>query len=413
MRNTPKNNAFPTAQRSSPGISPAFLVFALIAGHTMASMAVLVLPAVAPAVARDYGFDASLIGYQISLVSVGMVASFTLFGNVSRKLGPCRTNQIGHGMVGTGMLIMLLPWAPFLIAGSLVVGVGYGVLTPSASYLLMRFTPAARRNFVFSLHQVGIPLGGMLAALISPAVAVIAGWRWSVALSAGLLYCVIVLMQRSRREWDDDRDPASPAITPNPLAGVRAIWGHRSLRLVSIAGSGFSWAQFCTAAFAVVACVETLGMSLVVAGTVLTVVQVSSALGRVFVGWLVDRMHNAARVLAWTAGVMLLACVVTALMMSPALPLPAVYLLFAVLGGVSGCWPGAVLAEVGRLAPQGQVSLAISGSLVITSVGRFFGPILFTNIYVFTRSYGMAFASIAIPSVVALCCLITAQRQKA
>jgi len=412
LRNTPNPNAPPAARHSSSGISPAFLVFALIAGHTMASMAVLVLPAVAPAVARDYGFDASLIGYQISLVSVGMVASFTLFGNVSRKLGPCRTNQIGHGMVGTGMLIMLLPWAPFLIAGSLVVGVGYGVLTPSASYLLMRFTPAARRNFVFSLHQVGIPLGGMLAALISPAVAVIAGWRWSVALSAGLLYGVIVLMQRSRRQWDDDRDPASPAITPNPLAGVRAIWGHRSLRLVAVAGSGFSWAQFCTAAFAVVACVETLGMSLVVAGTVLTVVQVSSALGRVCVGWLVDRMHNAARVLAWTAAVMLLACM-TALTMSPALPLPAVYLLFAVLGGVSGCWPGAVLAEVGRLAPQGQVSLAISGSLVITSVGRFIGPILFANIYAFTRSYGMAFASIAIPSVVALCCLIAAQRQEA
>lgn len=36
-------------------LSSAFLVFALIAGHTMASMAALVLPAVAPAVARDYG----------------------------------------------------------------------------------------------------------------------------------------------------------------------------------------------------------------------------------------------------------------------------------------------------------------------------------------------------------------------
>jgi len=408
-----RNAASPQTRHSdSHGISSAFLVFALIAGHTMSSMAVLVLPAVAPAVARDYGFDASLIGYQISLVSIGMLATLTLLGNVGRKLGACRTNQTGHAMVASGMLIMLLPWAPFLIVGSLVIGVGYGVLTPSASHLLVRFTPVERRNFVFSLHQVGIPLGGILAALLAPAVAVLAGWRWSVVLSVALLCAVIVLMQRGRGRWDDDRDPASPAVTANPLAGVAAIWGHPTLRRVAIAGSCFSWAQFCTATFAVVACVEALGMSLIVAGTVLTVVQASSAFGRVFVGWLVDRVRNTARVLAWTAGVLVLACL-AALGMSPSLPLPAVYLLFAVLGGASGCWPGAILAEVGRLAPQGQIGLAISGSLVITNVGKFIGPILFVNVYALTRSYGMAFASVALPATAALVCLIAAHRRTA
>ncbi|MEK6593152.1 MAG: MFS transporter [Pseudomonadota bacterium] len=393
------------------GVSPTFLVLALLAGHTMASMSTLVLPAVAPAVARDYGFDPSLIGYQISLVSLGMVVSLTLLGNTSRRLGACRTNQFGHGMVGIGMLIMLVPWTPFLIMGSLVVGVGYGALTPSASYLLVRFTPAARRNFVFSLHQVGIPLGGVVAALAAPAITVLAGWRWAVMLSAVLIFGVIVLMQRGRRKWDDDRDPASPAITANPLAGASAIWGHHSLRLVAIAGCCFSWVQFCTAAFAVVACVEALGMSLLLAGTVLTVVQVSSAVARVFVGWLVDRVHETACVLAWTAAVMMLASL-AALALSPALPLPAVYVLFAVLGGVSGCWPGAILAEVGRLAPQGQVSLAISGSLVITNVGKFTGPIVLANVYALTRDYGLAFASLAIPSAIALYCLVVAHRRR-
>ncbi|MFN7085974.1 MAG: MFS transporter [Burkholderiales bacterium] len=405
--------ARPTDGRAeAPAISSTFLVFALIAGHTMASMAVLVLPAIAPAVARDYGFDASLIGYQISLVSIGMVVSLSLFGNATAKLGACRTNQTGHAMVAGGMLIMLLPWTLCLIAGSLVVGLGYGVLTPSASYLLVRYTPAARRNLFFSLHQVGIPLGGMLAALASPAVAVLAGWRWSVALSVALVCGVIVLMQRGRREWDDDRDSGSPIVTPNPFAGVTAIWRHGTLRLMSVAGGCFSWAQFCTATFAVVACVEALGMSLIVAGTVLTVVQVSSAIGRVFIGWLVDRVRGTASVLAWTAGVLTLACL-AALAMSPGLPLPAAYLLFAVLGGASGCWPGAMLAEVGRLAPHGRVSLAISGSLIITNVGKFIGPIVVANVYALSRSYGIAFASVALPAAIAVACLVAAHRRVA
>ncbi len=373
-------------------------------------MAVLVLPAVAPEVARDYGFDPSLIGYQISLVSIGMVFTLTLLGNTSRRYGAARTNQLGHVLVATGMLILLTPWSAFLVIGSLVIGLGYGMITPSASHLLMRFTPPEQRSTVFSLHQTGIPAGGMLAALLSPAIAVYAGWRWAIIVSAVLIVGVVALMQRNRRHWDDDRDRSAPAVTANPLAGARAIWRDPQLRLIAIAGACFSWIQFCAATFAVVACVATLDMSLMVAGTVLTVVQIASAGGRVLIGWIVDRAGgDTARVLAWNAGALMLSTV-AALALDPALPLPAVYVLFALLGATSGCWPGVILAEVGRLAPQGQVSLAISGSLVITNVGKFIGPIIFANVYVLTRSYGIAFASLVVPAAAALYCLLAARR---
>lgn len=372
-------------------------------------MAVLVLPAVAPEVARDYGFDPSLIGYQISLVSVGMMITLTLLGNTTRRYGAARTNQLGHALVAMGMLVLLVPWSTFLVIGSLVIGLGYGMITPSASHLLMRYTPPARRSTVFSLHQVGIPAGGMLAALIAPVIAVYAGWRWAVIVSVLLIISVVFLMQRGRRAWDDDRDPNAAAITANPFAGAVAIWRNPRLRLATIAGGCFSWIQFCTATFTVVACVTVLDMNLVLAGTVLTVVQLASAGGRVLIGWIVDRVQDTARVLAWNATVMILASL-AALALDPALPLPAVYILFAVLGASSGCWPGALLAEVGRLAPQGQVSLAISGSLVITNVGKFIGPIIFANIYALSRSYDLAFALLAVPATVALYCLLAARR---
>ncbi len=374
-------------------------------------MAVLVLPAVAPEVARDYGFDPSLIGYQISLVSLGMVVTLTLFGSTTRRYGAARTNQLGHGMVGGGLLVLLIPSSAFLIIGSLVIGLGYGMITPSASHLLMRYTPPQRRSTVFSIHQTGIPAGGMLAALIAPAVTVYAGWRWAVILSAILMVGVVILMQSGRRSWDDDRDRNAPVVTPNPFAGAIAIWRQRELKLITIAGSCFSWIQFCAAAFAVVACVETLGMSLVAAGTVLTVVQMASAAGRILIGWITDRVGDTARVLAWNAG-LLTVITIGGLVLAPELPLFAVYLFFALLGATSGCWPGAILAEVGRLAPQGQVSLAISGSLVITNVGKFLGPIVFANVYALTHSYAFAFTSLLAPAAVAFYCLIATRRRK-
>lgn len=385
------------------------LLPALLAGHSFASMAVLVLPAVAPEVARDYGFNPSLIGYQISLVSSGMVVTLTLLGNMSRRYGAARVNQLGHALAAIGMLVLLIPHAAFLIIGSLVIGLGYGMITPSASHLLMRYTPPQRRSTVFSIHQTGIPAGGMLAALIAPAVAVTAGWRWSVVLSALLLLAVVALMQYGRRSWDDDRDRSAPAVTPNPFAGAAAIWRRPALRLLAIAGSCFSWVQFCAATFAVVASVETLQMSLVMAGTVLTVVQIASAAGRVLIGWISDRIGDTARVLAWNAGLMVL-CALCGLALQPQTPLLLVYLWFALLGATSGCWPGAILAEVGRRSPPHEVSLSISGSLVITNVGKFIGPILFANIYVLTRDYGVAFAALLLPSAVALYCLLASRK---
>ena len=70
----------PTGPSHTKEISLFFLVGALLTGHIMASMALLVLPAVAPVVAREYAIDASLIGYFITLVCVGQLVTLTLFG---------------------------------------------------------------------------------------------------------------------------------------------------------------------------------------------------------------------------------------------------------------------------------------------------------------------------------------------
>jgi predicted MFS family arabinose efflux permease len=394
-----------------PAPSLVFLVTALVAGHTMAAMAALVLPAVAPEVARDFGFDPSLIGYQISILSVGMLISLALLSEFSRRLGATRTNQIGHGLVACGLLLITVPLVPFVVAGSFVVGLGYGMLTPSASYLLMRFTPLDRRNTVFSLHQVGIPLGGILAATLAPAIAVAVGWRWAMLLNAALIVAVIVLMQLGRAGWDDDRDPKARAFARNPFAVAVDAWRDRPIRLLSITAGCFSWAQFCAASFVVVACVQTLGMSLIVAGTVLMTVQISTAVGRVLAGWVADRAGSAVLVLAASAAALVAACLAT-LGLSPQWPIWGVYALFAVVGATSGSWPGALLAEVGKHAAPGRASAAISGSLIFTNIGKFVGPIVFANVYAATRSYGIAFASIALPAAVALACLLAARRHR-
>ncbi len=384
--------------------SLAFLVVALTFSHAMAAMAMMVLPAVAPLVAREYGVDSSLVGYQISIVSCGLLISLLSVGNLSRKLGACRTNQIGHSFVAIGVLLMLMPSIYFLLPGSLVIGIGFGLLAPSASALLIRFAPPARRNVLFSIHQTSIPLGGMVAALGAPVVAINFGWRFAFACAFVLVVCAVALMQVGRKGWDDDRDASTRALATHPFAGFLSNWRNPQLRRLSLAGFSFCWAQFCVSAFTVVACVQALDMSLIAAGTVLLVVQVSNASGRVVAGWIADRMGGAAAVLAWMGWAMLFVSI-GFFWLSPAWPLALTYLMFAALGITSGAWAGILLAEVGQLAPAGQVGPVVGGALVYINLGKLAGPAVFAATYALTHSYGIAYALIAAPALMAVLCL--------
>ena len=381
--------------------SLAFLVVALTFSHAMAAMAMMVLPAVAPLVAREYGVDSSLVGYQISIVSCGLLISLLSVGNLSRKLGACRTNQIGHSFVAIGVLLMLMPSIYFLLPGSLVIGIGFGLLAPSASALLIRFAPPARRNVLFSIHQTSIPLGGMVAALGAPVVAINFGWRFAFACAFILVVCAVALMQVGRKGWDDDRDASTRALATHPVAGFLSNWRHPQLRRLSLAGFSFCWAQFCASAFTVVACVQALDMSLIAAGTVLLVVQVSNASGRVVAGWIADRMGGAAAVLAWMGWAMLFVSI-GFFWLSPEWPLPLTYLMFAALGITSGAWAGILLAEVGQLAPAGHVGPVVGGALVYINLGKLAGPAVFAATYALTHSYGIAYALIAAPALMAV-----------
>ena len=384
--------------------SLAFLVVALTFSHAMAAMAMMVLPAVAPLVAREYGVDSSLVGYQIRIVSCGLLISLLSVGNLSRKLGACRTNQIGHSFVAIGVLLMLMPSIYFLLPGSLVIGIGFGLLAPSASALLIRFAPPARRNVLFSIHQTSIPLGGMVAALGAPVVAINFGWRFAFACAFILVVCAVALMQVGRKGWDDDRDASTRALATHPFAGFLSNWRNPQLRRLSLAGFSFCWAQFCASAFTVVACVQALDMSLIAAGTVLLVVQVSNASGRVVAGWIADRMGGAAAVLAWMGWAMLFVSI-GFFWLSPEWPLPLTYLMFAALGITSGAWAGILLAEVGQLAPAGHVGPVVGGALVYINLGKLAGPAVFAATYALTHSYGIAYALIAAPALMAVICL--------
>lgn len=374
---------------------PSVLVVigATLVAQTIVSMAALTLPVLAPELATVLEVDASMIGYQVSIVYAGAMASAALGGGVVTRLGACRTTQAALALVAAAMLFAMIPHVATLVVASLLLGFGYGVSNPAGAHLLTRYTPTSRRNLIFSVKQTGVPLGGMAAALVAPPVAHAFGWRAALIVVLVLAIAMLALLQPVRRQWDDDRRRAprrEPALSV-VLGGIGLVWRHRDLRYLSLMALFFAGVQLCLMTFAVTFLVKEAHYTLIEAGVLLSAVQFAGAAGRIGWGWIADRLQASRTTLLVLGALMLVATLFTT-QVDPGWSRFATAAVFVAMGATAIGWNGVFLAEVARLAPPGQASTATGGALFFTFGGVLIGPSLFAAVYAGLGSYAGTFA---------------------
>ena len=396
--------AAPTAR----GAGPALVLAVTLAIQSLVSMAVLAVPSIAPAMAARLQVSPALVGAYVTLVYLGAVFASMAAGPLVLRHGALRVSQWGLAACAGGLALMaLLPSAVAVVLGALLVGLGYGPITPASSHLLARSTPAHRASLVFSLKQTGVPLGGVLAgALVPPAVVAsgVASALWMVC--AGCLACAVVA-QPLRRQLDADRDAARPAGIAGLGGPLRLVVSHAALRRLAAVSFVFSAVQMCLAAYLVTYLSTSLAMPLVAAGATLAAAQVGGVVGRVLWGWIADRWVPPSRMLA-LLGLLMAACTSATAALQTGAPAVLVLALVVVFGASATGWNGVYLAEVARRAPVGQASTATGGSLAFTFFGVVLGPLLFAGIAGLADSYRAAYAALALPAL--LCAWVLMRR---
>src|SRR3546814_13195009 len=89
----------------------------------------------------------------------GAVASTRGSGGFVARGGPIRVCQAALLLSGAGLA--LLPTESFWMLGpsALLVGIGYGPMTPASSHILARKSPPQHMSLIFSIKQPGVPAG--------------------------------------------------------------------------------------------------------------------------------------------------------------------------------------------------------------------------------------------------------------
>jgi MFS family permease len=368
------------------------------------------MPVIGPVLTEAGGVAPTSVGYLAAATALGSLWGFTGAAASLPRFGSVRLMQIGACVGAAGILAAAAGFWPLMLFAAFLVGAGYAPSPPAGSDILARHAPKQHMSLVFSVKQAGVPLGGVAAGLLIPAVTLAAGWRAGL-LAATLAALVPVLLIQPWRKEIDARSDANYRIGWRPFfsldvvaAPIRAMKLGPAILPMTIAGFGFSMVQGSLLAFFVTYLTQEVQIGLATAGAVFAAMQVSGTLARIGAGYCADKIGSNRRTLQVLAlGSALAILGVSAL--KPGDPLIWVMAIGLFAGVASISWNGVYLAEVARVAPAGKIGDATAGSTFFTFIGYVIGPAIFAEAVTLSGSYGMSFAGLALLPGVALLAL--------
>ncbi len=382
--------------------------------QAFSALSLMAVPVLVPVEAGLPRLSANGIGLYLFFGYVGAVLGSLGSGPIVAKLGAIRTSQYALLLSAVGLAGAAL-WPDLVMLAALMIGLGYGPITPASSHVLIQTTPAHQRNLVFSIKQTGVPLGVAMTGFCIPPLGSHLGWSWTLLILALACITVVLAAQPIRGPLDTlttlpQTQEASPLtlrfLMAQLVSPLTVIARHPVLRVLAAVSFVFSGIQIAFTSYIVSYLTADIALTAVLAGTMLALSQMGGVVGRITWGYLSDKLVHPLHMLAILAVVISFSAFGTASLVHLPHALPALGLiaLMVLYGASASGWNGVYLAEVARRAPPGAAAQATSGTLACTFLGVLVGAPLFGLVVSTAGGYTMAFG---MQAVFALCIAVT------
>jgi MFS family permease len=377
-----------------PRVGVATAVGVAFAVQTGVALVIFAPPVLAPAATRTMGLDPSTVGVFTSLVYLFAAIAALSSARPVAALGALRASQICLLLCAAGIALVATASLPLVVLGAMLLGLGYGPVTPSSAIILVSTLPARFRSLGFSVKQTGVPVGAGACGLAIPALVAAFDWQVAAWALAAAAVAGAVLCQPLQRDFDEGVRGSGPSASTSPLGSLSLVWRLPRLRELAIGSFVFAGIQMCVVTYLVVFLTET-GLGLAAAGLAMTCAMVGGLVGRIGWGWVADNLLAPRRTLALVSLLMGmtslgLACV------EPSWPLAAVVAMSAAAGLSSIAWNGVYLAEVAHRAPPGMATAATGGTMFCTYAGVMVWPTVFYVAHAATGSYVASFVLVGL-----------------
>ena len=368
-----------------------------LAIQAFTSLAATATAVLAPEVGSALGLNPKLIGAFIGMLYLGAMLASLASGSFIERYGPIRVSQVCVVLCACGLALTTGPaWA--LLFAPLLIGIGYGPITPASSQLLARTASPHAMALTFSIKQTGVPFGAALAGALLPLITISHGWRAATWAAATAGVAVALLAQPTRAALDVGLVRQPYGSLGHLFAPLKVVM--RSPNLLELTTTAFVYAatQACLLAFLVIFMQQELGRTLVDAGLMLTVATVGGIVGRISWGMVADRWVVPRKMLGML-GVVAGACALVMSSFGANWSALGEGIVCALFGVTAIGWNGVQLAEVARHAPRGQAGAITGASGFVTFAGVVIGPPVFALVASVTGSYAAGFGMIGFGSL--------------
>ncbi|MFN8185527.1 MAG: MFS transporter [Gaiellales bacterium] len=390
----------PTARpggRTAPG--PLTVLGVSLAALAAGAFATVGIGALAPELQADLDFSRAEIGVLTAMNAAGAAFASRRAGRLTDAVGPARVLVLSLALFAAMVATWALaPTGAVFMAAVLVAGLAYGGINPPTNVVIAGQL-AQRLGLFMSIKQTGVPIGGFLAGLVLPSVAIAAGWRAAFGVAAAFALAIAVWGLRLRGaavlrgRGEERREDGLP---------LRERLG------ISVYGALMAGTQWVFLTYLVLYLTDAERLSLHLAGAALAVATAASVAGRLAWGWLSDRRGKRTAVLVAASGA---AAAMLALLAAGAGG-PAVWPIVAVTGAALVGWNGVFHALIADRAGPGRLGRLSGETMTFVFGGAVVVPPLLGLISERTDSWTLLWALAAALAVLSALVLVAGLRPR-
>jgi MFS family permease len=340
------------------------LLAVLTSAYGLGAFGMLGVSPLTPSLVDGFGLTRLEVAFIVPSVYIGGLFFSLPGGHLADRWGVRPTLLGALAVGGVGLLASALaPRFVLFLLGLVLAGSGWSVVNPVLGKAIVDVFPLTERGIAMGIKQMGLTLGGVVAALTLPPIA--AHWGWRAAVAA----CAVAVSLPVVTAWRPLAPLAKPLSSQATAVAMSWAWTQRNALLIVFgAGVVLGMVQSAVLAYLPLFSVQALGFSHVGTGVLIAASQAGGAVSRLVLGAASDRWSSGRRPpwLVFTSALAAAIFLVYAWVPTAA-PLWAGVLAFAAGVGAYG-WVGIyfiISAEAGGSTQSGLLSGVSFAAIVV------------------------------------------------
>lgn len=339
-----------------------------------------------PFVREEFMLTRVQVGYYSTCFFISAAALALFTGSIVDNLGPKKSMLLGIGCLGCVLILHGLSSSyGLLLFMAFVAGLGFSIITPSATKAVMIATPQEKRAFSMGITQTGFGLGGIVGASFLPILGESLGWRIAIQLAAVFILLTGPFVYKLYQEQGNIRSIIN---TPEEPAGGKrtfkknllSLFANKPLFRICVLGIVFGISEGAMLTHFVIFLSEDLNMSRVAAGLGFGTLHLGGMIGLIGWGYFSDRLFRIDRrlslfLIGLSAGVMYL--FFGLFLYHSQVRQVFIFILSFLFGFLALGWSGVYLTSVGEVAGGKQAGIATGLALLFIRAGMLVAPPIF------------------------------------